>query len=76
MLVSADVYRPAAIKQLEQVAEQVKANFVPSSADQNPIDIAKRAIEQSQSTVSRYFDYRYRRSSCTSDEAMMDESKP
>lgn len=46
MLVSADVYRPAAIKQLEQVAEQVKANFVPSSADQNPIDIAKRAIEQ------------------------------
>ena len=46
MLVSADVYRPAAIKQLEQVAEQVKASFVQSSADENPIDIAKRAIEQ------------------------------
>lgn len=46
MLVSADVYRPAAIKQLEQVASQVGATFVPSTADENPIDIAKRAIEQ------------------------------
>lgn len=46
MLVSADVYRPAAIKQLEQVAEQVGASFVASHADENPIDIAKRAIEQ------------------------------
>ncbi len=46
MLVSADVYRPAAIKQLEQVAGQVNAQFVPSTADENPIDIAKRAIEQ------------------------------
>ena len=46
MLVSADVYRPAAIKQLEQVASQVGASFVESHADENPIDIAKRAIEQ------------------------------
>lgn len=46
MLVSADVYRPAAIKQLEQVAEQVGAMFVPSNANENPIDIANRAIEQ------------------------------
>ena len=46
MLVSADVYRPAAIKQLEQVAEQVGAMFVPSTANENPIDIAHRAIEQ------------------------------
>lgn len=46
MLVSADVYRPAAIKQLEQVAEQVRASFVPSNADEKPLDIAKRAIEQ------------------------------
>lgn len=48
MLVSADVYRPAAIKQLEQVAEQVGASFVSSTADEKPIDIAKRAIEQAQ----------------------------
>lgn len=46
MLVSADIYRPAAIRQLEQVASQVNANFVPSSTDENPVDIAHRAIEQ------------------------------
>ncbi|TWV83539.1 signal recognition particle protein [Moraxella sp. VT-16-12] len=46
MLVSADVYRPAAINQLEFVANQVGAMFVPSSISENPIDIAKRAIEE------------------------------
>ncbi|MGP4953355.1 signal recognition particle protein, partial [Psychrobacter sp. T6-1] len=46
MLVSADVYRPAAIKQLEQVAGQVSAKFVNSTTDENPIDIARRAIEE------------------------------
>lgn len=46
MLVSADVYRPAAIRQLEQVASQVNASFVPSDANENPMDIARRAIEQ------------------------------
>ncbi len=43
MLVSADVYRPAAIKQLETLAAQVDVLFYPSSADQNPIDIARNA---------------------------------
>ncbi|UNU73478.1 signal recognition particle protein [Moraxella nasovis] len=46
MLVSADVYRPAAIKQLEQVASQVGASFVPSHSNEKPIDIARHAIEQ------------------------------
>ena len=46
MLVSADIYRPAAIKQLEQVAAQVGASFVPSTTDENPIDIARRAIDE------------------------------
>ncbi|WP_298870006.1 signal recognition particle receptor subunit alpha, partial [uncultured Psychrobacter sp.] len=46
MLVSADVYRPAAIAQLEQVAGQVNAKFVNSTSDENPIDIALRAIEE------------------------------
>jgi signal recognition particle subunit SRP54 len=45
MVVSADVYRPAAIKQLETVAGQVGAEFFPSSPDQKPLDIAKAAIE-------------------------------
>lgn len=43
MVVSADVYRPAAIKQLETLAEQVDVLFFPSSADQDPVDIAKNA---------------------------------
>lgn len=43
MLVSADVYRPAAIKQLETLAEQVDVLFFPSSADQDPVQIAKNA---------------------------------
>lgn len=43
MVVSADVYRPAAIKQLETLAEQVDVLFFPSSADQDPIAIAKNA---------------------------------
>ncbi len=43
MVVSADVYRPAAIKQLETVAGQVGAIFYPSSTDQDPVDIAKNA---------------------------------
>ena len=37
MLVSADIYRPAAIKQLEQVAAQVGASFVPSTTDENQL---------------------------------------
>ncbi len=43
MVVSADVYRPAAIKQLETLAQQVDVLFYPSSADQDPVDIAKNA---------------------------------
>lgn len=45
LLVSADVYRPAAIKQLETLANEVDAGFFPSSTDQKPVDIAKAAIE-------------------------------
>lgn len=45
MVVSCDVYRPAAIEQLKTVAEQVDATFFPSSIDQNPVDIAKAAID-------------------------------
>ena len=46
MVVSADVYRPAAIKQLETLAEQVDVLFFPSSADQDPVDIAKAAHQE------------------------------
>jgi len=43
MVVSADVYRPAAIKQLETLATQIDVLFYPSSADQDPIEIARNA---------------------------------
>ena len=46
MVVSADVYRPAAIKQLETVAAEVGANFFPSTVDQDPVDIANAAIKE------------------------------
>jgi len=45
LLVSCDIYRPAAIDQLQTLAKQVGAEFFPSSADQKPTDIATAAIE-------------------------------
>ncbi|MCF1426582.1 MAG: signal recognition particle protein [Shewanella sp.] len=44
LLVSADVYRPAAIKQLETLASEVNVEFFPSDVSQKPIDIAKAAM--------------------------------
>ena len=46
MVVSCDVYRPAAIKQLETLAVQVGAEFFPSDKDQKPVDIANKALVQ------------------------------
>ena len=43
-VVSADVYRPAAIKQLETLASEVGARFEPSDANEMPVDIVRRAI--------------------------------
>jgi len=45
LLVSCDVYRPAAIEQLKTVAGQAEADFFPSSPDQKPIDIALAALD-------------------------------
>lgn len=44
MVVSVDVYRPAAIEQLKTVAGEVGAEFFPSTTNQSPVDIAKNAI--------------------------------
>lgn len=46
LLVSVDVYRPAAIDQLQKLATQVGANFFPSRPDQKPESIARAALEQ------------------------------
>ncbi|NNE62441.1 MAG: signal recognition particle protein, partial [Gammaproteobacteria bacterium] len=46
MVASADIYRPAAIDQLETLAKEVNAIFHPSDIKQKPVDIA-RAAEKS-----------------------------
>jgi len=45
LVVSADVYRPAAIDQLKTVAAQVKVDFLPSDPSQIPGDIARNALD-------------------------------
>lgn len=45
VVVSADVYRPAAIEQLQTLAGEVGAEFFPSDPSQAPVDIAKAALE-------------------------------
>lgn len=44
-VVSADVYRPAAIRQLETLAAEIGVDFFPSDAGQKPVDIARAALE-------------------------------
>jgi signal recognition particle subunit SRP54 len=44
MVVSADVYRPAAIKQLETLAAEAGVEFFPSDISQQPVDIVRAAI--------------------------------
>ncbi len=45
MVVSCDVYRPAAIDQLETLAKEVEVEFFPSRTDQKPLKIAKEALK-------------------------------
>ena len=44
LVVSADVYRPAAIKQLETLAQDIAVEFFPSDTTQKPLAIAEAAI--------------------------------
>ncbi len=46
LLVSCDVYRPAAIDQLQTLAGEVGAEFFPSNPDQQPVAIAGAALEE------------------------------
>jgi len=45
LLVSCDVYRPAAIEQLAMLAEQVGADFFPSATGEKPLAIALAALD-------------------------------
>src|SRR6201996_887366 len=51
LLVSTDVRRPAAILQLQRLAEQVQAQFFPSSSSEAPANIARAALEQAKRGV-------------------------
>ena len=53
LTVSCDIYRPAAIEQLETVAKQVGAEFFPSNINQKPNDIALAALDWAR---RHYFD--------------------
>ncbi|MEI6838726.1 MAG: signal recognition particle protein [Alcaligenaceae bacterium] len=44
-VVSADVYRPAAIEQLKTVAAQVGVEWIASDLTQKPVDIARAALD-------------------------------
>ncbi len=52
-VVSCDVYRPAAIEQLKAVAAQAGVSFIESNVGENPLDIARRAVDYAR---TRYFD--------------------
>jgi len=45
LAVSTDVYRPAAIAQLQTVSQQAGIEFFPSTPDQKPVDIARAAVD-------------------------------
>ncbi|MBL0142520.1 MAG: signal recognition particle protein [Betaproteobacteria bacterium] len=45
LLVSADVYRPAAIEQLKSLAGQLAIDLFPSDASQKPVEIAANALD-------------------------------
>ena len=53
LTVSCDVYRPAAIEQLETVSKQVGAEFFPSNVNQKPSEIAAAALDWAR---RHYFD--------------------
>ena len=52
MVVSADVYRPAAIEQLQTLAGQVGVAFFPSDAGQKPEAIVRSAIAEARKTFA------------------------
>jgi signal recognition particle subunit SRP54 len=45
LVVSADVYRPAAIQQLQTLSSEIGVDCFPSSGDQKPLDIARNALD-------------------------------
>ena len=46
MLVAGDVYRPAAISQLQTLGQQIEVPVFTEEGNQNPVDIAQKAIKE------------------------------
>lgn len=72
LTVSCDVYRPAAIAQLETVTQQAGADFFASTPEQKPVDIARAAVDHAK---RHYFDVLLVDTAgrLTVDQQMMDE---
>jgi len=51
LVASADIYRPAAIDQLATLAKTIGVEFYPSRTDQEPVTIAKEAIQAAKNKV-------------------------
>jgi signal recognition particle subunit SRP54 len=51
LVASTDIYRPAAIQQLETLAKNIGAEYFPSQSDQKPVQIAKDAINAAKSKL-------------------------
>lgn len=74
LVVSCDVYRPAAIEQLKTVAQQAGVDFFPSSPGGDPVEIAAAAVDWAR---KHYYDVLFVDTAgrLSVDEAMMDEIK-
>ena len=74
LVVSADVYRPAAIQQLQTLAQEVSVECYPSTIMQKPVDIVKAAIDHAK---RKFFDVLLVDTAgrLAVDEKMMDEIK-
>lgn len=74
LVVSADVYRPAAIQQLQVLALEIGVDFYPSSVEQNPVDIVRNAKDAARKA---YYDVLIVDTAgrLHVDQAMMDEIK-
>ncbi len=52
LLTSADIYRPAAIEQLEVLAKQVGVSYLSSNPTDNPVSIARSAVSHAINTLA------------------------
>jgi len=52
MLASTDVYRPAAILQLERLAQQLGVGFAPAATHRTPVELARDALIEARRSVS------------------------